>query len=104
MDRTAAKKLLIEFLEAKRQLDQQWQALNDLTGCTPDSDLGLAVWRPVELLIDRLGDLLGDQVETLRWFVWDNDLGERCLGHSLPCGRMLDVCNVDDLLEVMGVS
>lgn len=101
--RSEANRWLNAVAFAKTVLDAQWEDFAESVNGSPDSPLGLAVWRPMELLIDCVAKLLGDDAGTIDWFFWDNDGGEKGLEHSLPCGEMRAVKTVDDLLDVLGV-
>jgi len=101
MSREDARKWIIKVVDAKARVDQQWYQLVRLLGCDAESPVGKAVWGPIEVLIEAVAELIvaGD---SLSWFIWDNESGDRSLQHSLPSGEMRNIGSVDDLLDVLG--
>lgn len=102
MMRSDAEKWLREMITAKAELDSQWESLRLLSGVESESPFGAAVWRPMEKLIDAVAELIGDQLGSVSWFVWDNDCGRKRLQHSVPGSGMRTIETVDDLLDVLG--
>ena len=102
MNRDEAAKWLNDLVSAKHALDEQWDALRALLGMTPESPFSEAAWRPFELLVDAVAELLGGS-KSVSWFVWDNDCGAKGMDHALPDGTLRTVATVDDLLDVMGI-
>jgi hypothetical protein len=100
--REEAEKLLGDLVAAKLAFDEQWEQLRVLTGIAADSPFGCAAWAPVELLINCVAKLVGDDCGSVHWFIWDNDCGDKGMEHSLRDGEMRLVCGVDDLLDVLG--
>lgn len=100
--RSEAEKWLRDLLKAKSDIDNQWEAMRLLVGAEVESPFGTAVWRPIELLIEVVAELIDDQSGSLSWFVWDNEMGVKRLEHSLPEGGMREVETVHDLLDVLG--
>jgi len=100
--RSEAERWLRELLKAKEELDNQWEALRLLVGVETESPFGAAAWRPIELLIEVVAELIGDQIDAVSWFIWDNESGAKGLEHSLPDGMMREVETVHDLLDVLG--
>lgn len=100
--RSEAEHWLNDVVFAKAALDLHWDDFAASVNGSSDSPLGLAVWQPMQLLIDCVADLLGDDVAAISWFFWDNDGGEKGLEHSLPDGTMRAVKTIDDLLDVLG--
>ena len=102
MTRDESTTWLNELVSAKHALDEQWDALRALLGMTPESPFSEAAWKPFELLVDAVTELLGGS-SAVAWFVWENDCGANGMEHSLPDGSMRAVCAVDDLLDVLGL-
>jgi hypothetical protein len=101
MSREEARAWLVKVITIKATLDGRWDQLQRLTYCDSGSSFGEAVWHPMELLIDAVAELVGAG-DSLSWFIWDNESGDRSLQHSLPNGEMRSVGSVDDLLDVLG--
>ncbi len=100
--RSEAEQWLRKTVDAKSAFDLQWDTLCDLIGGVTESPFGTAVWAPVEMLIDCVAELIGDNIGATNWFVWDNDCGAKSLEHSLPDGSMRAVETIHDLLDVIG--
>ena len=100
--RSEAEHWLRELLKAKADLDGQWEAMRLLIGAEVESPLGTAMWRSIDLLIEVVAELIGDQSESVSWFIWDNESGAKRMEHSLPEGGMREVETVHDLLDVLG--
>lgn len=103
MDRYRAEKLLQAMVDAKQEFDREWGRLADVIGCDCDSAFGNAAWKPVELLVDAVAELVGDPFHTVSWYVWDNECGEKGLEHTYSDGSFRAVFTVCDLLDVLGV-
>ena len=101
MSREDARKWILKVVDAKARVDQQWHQLDRLLGCDTESPFGQAMWKPIEVLIDAVAELIGAG-DSLSWFIWDNESGDRSLQHSLPNGEMRNVGSVDNLLDVLG--
>lgn len=100
--RSEAEFWLRDVVGAKLAFEDQWDAFCAIIGGATESPFGEAAWRPLSLLVDCVADLLGDDIGTVSWFVWDNEVGKKGLKHSLPCGTMRPVKTIDDLLDVLG--
>lgn len=102
MEKLEAKRLIEDLIRSKRELDEQWDKFDDLCGSTADSKLGNAIWRQFDFLVRCVSELVGDNVEAVAWFIWDNACGEKKFEHTLPNGKLKPVKNVSDLLAVLG--
>jgi len=97
-----AKRLVEDLLRHKKELDEQWDKFDDLCGLTADSKLGNAIWRQFDFLVRCVSDILGDETETVAWFIWDNYCGAKGFEHTHPSGKMKKVKNASDLVSVLG--
>lgn len=50
--------------------------------------------------IKLLADCSGDKAGWVKWFVWDNDMGENKLEAGYD-GEMKPICNYDDLFDLI---
>ena len=101
--RSDARRWLREIITAKQELDAQWENLAGLIASSADSPFARATWKPLELLIECVSELVCDQIKAIEWYVWDNDCGAKALQHSLPDGTMICVHTIDDLLDILGL-
>lgn len=97
-----AKRLIEDLVKHKKELDEQWDKFDDLCGSTADSKLGNAIWRQFDFLVQCVSRVLGDDFETVAWFIWDNKCGEKGYPHTHPNGKMKNVKNANDLVSVLG--
>lgn len=102
MEKLEAKRLIEDLIRSKKELDEQWDKFDDLCGSSADSKLGNAVWRQFDFLVRCVSELVGDESESVAWFIWENACGEKKGKHSLPDGKLKPVKNVNDLLAVLG--
>ena len=102
MSREDAKSILDGLFSKKIKLDEQWDLFCDATGATSDYPLGDAVWKMFDFATNTASVAVGDGVETVSWYIWDNDLGKKGYEHTLPDGKMKKIKSVDDLLDVIG--
>ena len=88
-------------------LDTAWNDLQDLCGVSPESRLGEAVWAVFDGYVRSLEAVLCDDLQSLTWFVWENEFGKKELGHSRPPHKgsaISPVRTIDDFLDVLGYS
>ncbi len=102
--RSEAQVWLENVVSAKDKLDSCWDDFCDCVSGSADSPLGLAVWKPMQLLLDCVSELLNDEDDAINWFVWDNDCGKNGLQHSLPNGDLRKILTIHDLLDVLGYT
>lgn len=100
--RSEAEHWLRDLVASKLAFDEQWSAICKLIGGATESPFGTAAWKPLELLIDCVADLIGDEIGAVNWFIWDNEAGAKRHEHSLPDGSMREVETIHDLLDVIG--
>ena len=103
MTRIEAEELISELLKSYEDITTQFDVMAKFTGCDCESQLWHPIWKMNDLLIQTVAELIGDESETLNWFIWDNECGKRKLKHSLPNSkRMRIVKDVKSLLDVLG--
>lgn len=102
MNRTEAKKLLVELVDRMTELNKQWKAFQNVAFAATDSPLGNSIFRMEESYVDAVSVALGDDDAIVAWYVFANDMGHRRFQHSRPNGDFLEVCDVDDFLDVLG--
>lgn len=102
MQRKDAKEYLENLVDTYRRMDEQWDKLSELTGFQCDAPFGQTYWATLSILIDAYSTILGDQSESLDWFVWDNDCGKKGLDHSLPDDTIISVKDIETFLDVLG--
>lgn len=100
--RDEAERKLQRIVDLKLDLDHQWESLTEIVGATAESSLGRVVWAQFNFLSDTIAESIGISSESMDWFVWDNEMGEHGLSHSLPDGTIRDVDSIGDFLDVMG--
>lgn len=99
--RSDAKRMLQKLVDAKVELDSYWSDLDKRIGLATESPFGVASWKPMHL-IDCVSMLVGDEFNSVSWFIWDNEYGRKSMEHSMPDGKMKRVKTIDDLLDVLG--
>jgi benzoyl-CoA reductase/2-hydroxyglutaryl-CoA dehydratase subunit BcrC/BadD/HgdB len=100
--RSDAERVLRKMVEVKQELDKQWASLHKSIGLETESPFGIASWKPITMLIECVEIIVGDEIGTVSWYVWDNECGRKAMEHSLPDGSMRKVRTIDDLLDVLG--
>jgi len=103
MTRTEVEYLLEKFLKVHLDVTTQFDSMAEFTGCDAESKMWRPIWKMDEMTIELLENLIDDKLQTLSWFVWDNECGKKKLKHSLPNKkRMKVVKDVSSLLDVLG--
>jgi hypothetical protein len=96
-----AVELLTKMIECKAKLEKRFALGDSGILISPESPLVGDVWEAFDLMLSVVGQLLGDQLGCLEWFVWENDCGKKELEHSLASGKLMAVRSAHDLLEVL---
>lgn len=104
MTREEAYALVTDVLAAHHGMSEQFHLLDACVGSTVESPLSDACWKTMDVLIECVSALIGDEREWLSWYIWENDCGNKGLEASRPDGTMAPVSTVADLLAVVGCA
>lgn len=101
--REEAALLIQQVVSVHTELNEQWEALRKLTGIECGSALGRSIWSMDDKLIRCAEELIWDDANTLAWYIWENECGNKKLRHSVGnTERMKTVKDVESLLDVLG--
>jgi hypothetical protein len=97
-DREKAMSLLKCWRARKADIDLQAESINKIFGKALDEGTyGLTMWTIFEAYTMTLGELLGDELDWLTWYAYDNKMGKG----DHPAGydkKLKKIKTLDDLL------
>ena len=64
------------LLDLKGEIDKTFENLYKVIGRNPEGPLQDLVYKLFNSLVDKTSEEIGDTLEWLSWFIWDNDMGE----------------------------
>ena len=83
VSRAEAKELIFGMCYAIQTLEQEWNELQNLIGCSIEHSFGESVWGVAQKLIESTSAAVGDKDKTLDWFVWECHFGTN--RRNTPC-------------------
>ena len=88
-----------------RKLTKTFDALDDLMGSSPDSEIYTVVWAGFEAYTKAVSVAIGDNFDYVSWYIWDNSCGKRGLEVSWNNGNVrVFVKTAKDLIKVIDAN
>ena len=101
MSRTEKIALIEAVCAQKRAMDAAWGPFLQGIGNHPDFPAHEESWRTFDAYVAQVSERIGDsQADWLKWFVWENDCGRKCLQAGLV-GKQRYICTASDLVAMM---
>jgi len=101
----AEKKKKVERLIARYQaLSAQLDKVTEIFGPSGyESDFFVAVFGPMNDLLDVTAEMVGDKAGWISWFICDNECGKRGMSAG-PKGKMRRIKTVADLMRLINAG
>ncbi len=102
MNKKQKLKLLREWKNLYVLAEKQYVGLKDVCGSGVENPITTLTYDILGKYTKLVSEKVGDEQEWLDWFVWENDLGKKCLQVSLYDGILsIKVKSIEDLLFVI---
>ncbi len=102
MKRKEIKKRIEEVLRYHNELEAQWAVLEKAIGVDTSIGVGNLSWQLFDSYADSVSREIGDPLQYLAWFIFDNQKGKRGLKASTPSApKPKRINDVDDLVELI---
>lgn len=69
-------KLVEEIVERKKSLDDFFDKFQEVFGDCVESNMWKHMWEMFEDYVKLAEKMIGDDFESVGWFIWDNDCGK----------------------------
>ena len=104
MTKKEKKRLLEQFIERAKRIDAYYEKTADALGIS-SSEVGLfaEVFKMRDEYMAMVSEKLGDDFDSLSWFVYENDYGSKRMEAGTK-KRMRKIATVDDLLWLITAS
>ena len=97
MDKREAKELVNNLVSNYKKISENYGKLDEIFGISPDCKFFDSVFKMEEEYISVVQKLVGDDTESVMWYIFDNNCGKDGKKASVN-GKEKYIKNVDDLI------
>lgn len=97
VDKNEAKELINDVICYYKKIDKNYDKLNDFFGISPDVGFFNDVFEMEEEYISVVQKLIGDDSESIMWYIFDNNCGKKGKEASVN-GKKKKIKNINDLI------
>lgn len=95
-------KLLTKWLACYKQIEKTYDDARKMLGLAPESPIATAMYDTFQAYTEVVAAQVGDSVESLNWFIWDNEAGKKGLAAGVTGKvKMRPIRTVKDLLRII---